>query len=844
MMTSVLVVFLCTACAPIPNPPDDEPIVFGAVREITVDVPVGGIIADSGTGLEFVFPDGGKGTLKIEPIIQAPARSLPGGQGCRISVTPIMKIRVRVRIPSSGEFLLYGWMDASGAYSGERPENDWFVLPGTVAGEYVSYELNLGGFKGSWGKKASEPEPEPPIIDTYWSQIIEPPPNAPAIRAQVAKYLAEMTAKLDDGLIAKVLAKERRFPYKVYFRDPDPKLNMKSFYRRYWPFGACIYLNSDSAPEIIAHETAHYLTDLMMTDERWNYLQDHAPQKHAIQDLFTRDTVPIDDYAYFLTLLIGQAPSMLPLAAGPVNSLYFKAGIPSVVDAPSIEGFLTTLLSWFTDVAISPMEKRDFDMVKSEIPLIGMTPGEAARLIAEGAPTIDAFMATLSSEVASRDDERWAGNVMGAVAERIGWSYHGKGKVTVDGMPVVGVQIQAVANVEDWGSRQPYTTPVVLSLAGSYELPRLFPGAQVLQFRYTSAGKVFSKDVELTVDWNKPTSGLLALPDIDLSPDGDQIWPLWIETPRGTFIFYKQQDGWGGGTYTLYRMNPDGTGRISIPGSTRDDWFSAYDVSSLGEIIQFDMTTGRNPVRYGDFVVSDIEGLVLRRFKMFEPTQEGIVNLPRFSPNGTKLVFSGNVYSPPYSSPATGEMYELGQDLWVSDTSGGNMVALTYYYQKPTAENRWKRRMGTCLAGGFDPTGNYVVSLAETFSNLGAMECLLVTNILTRANVTLYGRFLTGEPPFDYHPVGFSPDGAKVYIISNEYNIASGRSGYNIAWTYADGRATGTFTWLTTYGYDEGVGSGFDFSPDGKTIIFTRKDGEGHFRLCTIDAEGGNFRWL
>ncbi len=496
----ILVCFLvgCGGSGHGPLPAVVDPVSYGPARALRVNVAAGGIITDAASDLTFVFPAGGNGMLTLAPITAAPARSLSGGAGYQVRFSQDAPVSIRYPMPASGERLLYCLRDAGGCYDDiARPAVEWLTVPPRNPGDGFLY-FDLAQSTVGRGRQSFNE-----VIDTFWSLTVDPPANAQILRQYVTNAQRDCVTALPEPLQAGVLQRQAERGGTVYFRDPG----LGSFYYYTRVFGASIYLRTDIDQTTAVHETAHYMTHMLMTDEQWAVLQNNAPQIHAIGDVFTRTSALTEDYAYYLQSLMGYPSVSVTNAA----TLCGSSLLPSKVDLPSVEGYAATLLGYLT-IANSPHV--DFRRVQSALPSVGLAPGQAIMPFRNGPLSITTLYPEIEKYLGAHG---YPPAALSVIAERSGWSYNGKGMIFDGDQPATGATIQAVIQYEKDGLTYRYTTPsAIVDANGEYTLERLFPGSMLLQVTYQG----HTTDIEYAINRDERTNITREIPTITLGDLG------------------------------------------------------------------------------------------------------------------------------------------------------------------------------------------------------------------------------------------------------------------------------------------------------------------------------------
>lgn len=842
--TSIIVAVisaLVVGCDPrIVAPPPTDGFLFSSPRTIRIQAAPGQTVVDQESGAEFMFPNGGAVDMTVESILQAPPRSLPGGSGIRLKINSPVAIEYKTGIPDSGERLVYAWLPASGAYTGERPENDWYAIPGRASNGSQYYPLNISIPEKSGGRSAGNN-----YLGYLWTQTVDPPPNAEMIKRSAEDILEDMIFELDPSLQESVANKRAKYPYTIYFRDPS----LDSFYTRGTIYGACVYLRTDSEPGIIAHEMAHYLNDLMVSDAYWDYLKENSPKEHSIGCLLSRQSVLIEDFAFLLAGLVDL--ELIQIAPSSLRFLYDNVANTDQVDRPSLEGFLAILATWLTESAVSPMDKGDFKAEKSTIPMSFLSLGEIASLISKEDKTIDEFVESIIEKASSIEDEAWKENFAGAVAERMGWSYPVKGRVSLDGAYVSGVNVECLTKAESYmfGVEEFYAPSVKTSADGRFTLPRAFPGKQILRFSYENGETEYSGSVELVIPWGNPTNEEVVLQDIVLEGNSKaNRYPIgWVTSTNGEYIvYYQSTEGTAQfpATQGIYKIRPDGTGKARIPIPT--PIIGGADVSYDGKIITrtSEQDHSGSLKQTNDFAMYDLDGVELDRFEIFDDdslddsgNRIGIeLHEWNFSGDGSGLVATGNKIVGGWMNPTTRARLPLRRDLHLLSSPGAAPVRLTFYYDysadwyaKLISYNEalmpiWCQNAG--LLAWSRPTvsesGPNSVDLVLTDESGGNMRTLLSSNSIA------------------YSPVRFSSDFTSLLVASTVFDGVT----WNLAWVNILPSGDRTLRWVTQESEAGRHVSGVRLSPDGNRLVVGMVHEDGRYHLKLMDSDGTDAAWF
>jgi hypothetical protein len=497
--------------------PAPDPLVFsyGTPHTLSIAAANGGTVAENTVGGTLIFPQGGNGTLTVTPITNGPDLPRRSGQGFRLQGLGETPITLKLPAPAAGkELTLHIYAPAQGCYDGgPRPTMAWILLkPTSQTDTFVYYTLPrtiVAAAEAARGRQIAN-------NDLFFRSVGDPPANANLIRSDVTLAIVAMLGSLPDADYDRVNANIQAHPLLLDWRDNT--LCTYSF-----PFGwyvgsggpSTLNLRDDLkiGDMVIYHEVGHYMTHMVMTNDQWWSLQKSAPSKeHTPGEVYTRDSVLIEDYAYYMQFMAEKLDGLMTPPTGLAN----KWLPPSTEDWPSREGYAAVLMSCLTDRAKANMV--DWANKKSTIPLVGATPGEVAMLLRECPFSLNALLPRLQALALAKGK---TAEEFAVVAERTGWSYTGKGNVKVvgpaDGRVAIDatgakVKVESVVKVDNNGVKTEYTTETTSDAKGDYTI-RLFPGKQTLRFTY---GDLVKEVPIADIAWSRATTSEMTLGPVEL----------------------------------------------------------------------------------------------------------------------------------------------------------------------------------------------------------------------------------------------------------------------------------------------------------------------------------------
>lgn len=277
---------------------------------------------------------------------------------------------------------------------------------------------------------------------------------------------------------------------------------------------AVFYLTRDVEIDIIAHEVGHYMTHVLCGYDRYEEIYSRFPtnfwgagMQHGIGDYREGRRDLLEDYAYFSTYIITDALQAVDLKKPPMWTL-FKNHRPSEVDYPSHEGYGAAMLG---TLLRAEQEVHTFDKNKPAVPApaVNAPLSDVLGILARGPRDVNELREFISEYLAGRGTAYQY--MLPAILEPIGWSYNGMGAVRYDdGTVVDDASVRAVCQTGEGE----YLTTISTQTGpdGTYLLPRIYPGANLLRVYYN--GGRDSTDVAFAVGWEAETNTALTIPDI------------------------------------------------------------------------------------------------------------------------------------------------------------------------------------------------------------------------------------------------------------------------------------------------------------------------------------------
>lgn len=504
----------------------DEQFTLGPATEYAVAVAAGGGVADSISGGEFVFPDGGSGTLTVARILASPLAPPEGAEGFSVEYTGDEKLELR--LPRSEDSIpilwIYGFGDASPADPMPVRDTWWPVMPEDTLSNPAVFELVAPGFpdftpieskvgppRGPAQLLAPAAQPSAPIhnyrfMRRYISRSNPAWMNLSNLRQMTDWTVRDVIAALPPGLqghaTAETTAPNARLAFRSYRALPAPEVSAYAAFRYYrtyigapirrvYPMMSYVCSGPNLATEAtVAHEVGHYFTHVFFGDNDFETLtRAQLRTNHDIGSVHSERPM-LEEYAMFVDYFKNGTIRGGSDVTEP-RELFMKS--PGIVDYPSQEAYATCLLARLhvNDATIHDSQGDDED-----IPVVNASFTDLFEILFGRAPTAANM---LRAEIALYLAASGRGDRLPAILERTGWSYNGYGTVLNDqGLPVEGAEVQSVCVVGSEGGREYLAPPepVVTDSRGRFTLPRIFPGTHTI--RVTT--DALTQDFPYTVD--------------------------------------------------------------------------------------------------------------------------------------------------------------------------------------------------------------------------------------------------------------------------------------------------------------------------------------------------------
>ena len=567
-------------------------------------------VADSVTGAQFLFPQGGQGTLRVSRILSGPPAPLPG-RGFAVSFEEEVPILLVVD-PSGDEVVtVLGHGTAPGAYDDiPGPALRWIAVPLVdTLDSRPAFQLNLplvalGPVSGPIAATNIDRVANRTRLTAdggfshYWITSIPAGSNEATRRVQMqlqaGAYVDGILSRLSPARSAAAEAEVRGRMRVNYAWDGI-------FYTGFWwrSLGSLgrivrptVHLTLAADAGNIAHETGHYLTHVLVGDDAWSTLEGQAPlwdTGHGIRDEIGRNVL-LEDYAYFMEwLVIGSVNGYDLLDPYPV----FSGLSPLTEDYPGLEGFAAVMLASLTRTSPSMRDLAGGRPV--DVPVVGLSEAEVFDIIAEGATGIEDLRARVAAAVGPQADK------LPAILQRSGWRHSVTGRlIDENGAAVAGATVASLSIVGEREYRGG-TSSIPSDAQGRFEIPgEVFPGDS----RIRVWNGQDSIDVAITIPWTSRTDQTVDLGDLQVRKSVNLAPLKYCTVDLFTRVFFDAD--WGSGTE--YRR----TGVSLRGGFTGGLFVAARD------------TTGVDSIRIVEEVTADVDPITgLVKTVAFTQTRAG-----------------------------------------------------------------------------------------------------------------------------------------------------------------------------------------------------------------------------
>ncbi len=445
--------------------------------------------------------------------------------------------------PDTATILLYyGEITDAAIHKSDGSLGWWTMLESEIKENQAIYPL--AAFSKSLLKRSAGGYRPPEARLFSVSKIAAGSSNWAKLSAQY-KTVREIT-EVWLNLLPSSLSEEARRQIRGNLRY-DVRRSSKNYYMAFdnwvWGKNAVFFFKPDAELVSIAHETGHYMTQVMCGYNRYMEIYNRIPKTywglggsidHDVGYYGAGRLYLLEEYAYVSQYLItGTIEGHDVYNLAPQNYMSQLFGTkPDQVDYPSQEGFgAAALLSLTRDPSFRTIKTFDVKTYPTaEVPAVNFSLSEATALLAQGPRDINELRRIIHAALSAKGADE--AKKLSALFEPLGWSYHGK--VTVvdqDNKPLKGVSVQNILHI----GAEIYRTnrSVISGDDGTCYIRRLYPGESELRVYYNysdqQAAYLDSSDFPISIDWDLPTNRIIDLPKIqvkvELKPEITSVTP-------------------------------------------------------------------------------------------------------------------------------------------------------------------------------------------------------------------------------------------------------------------------------------------------------------------------------
>ncbi len=512
--------------------------------EVEIDDPV--------SGLTFVFPQGGNGTLSVAPIVSGPAFEYESTQ-VHISYSGEETVYARLAHNEGDYDTIYSFRELEGTIidDGSGGLGWWPVHDYEPGSASYLYTLNVNASTNASSPYRSYTPPpvqnfsiasfpagstQAELLDslrtTIWEVIEVWLENLPTDVAETARTNINTTLTFSLCLTGKSWITGEH--YGSYYGASNSVLwNAANF--AFGPAdGNTVLLRS------VAHEVGHYLCHVLLGYDRYTEMVNNfRTGSHAPGEYYPRAYGTIEDYAYLSEYMITDAVNDIYVFSNVQASGNFATATqhasPAVMDYPGHEGFTAaiwiSLMRW--EGSIYTFDASSSSQITAKVPVINATMPQVIELILGGPRTVDEARSQVQDFLESLGSEHQF--LLPAILEPLGWSYNGEGKVLdTSGSPVAGCILESVSQAGGTTEIEEYKTvgSITTGEDGKFYIQRMYPGDSIVRANCNYNSNTGEYDIveefPFNIDWSDPTNETQDIGDLVLeitSPHIDDITP-------------------------------------------------------------------------------------------------------------------------------------------------------------------------------------------------------------------------------------------------------------------------------------------------------------------------------
>jgi hypothetical protein len=516
---------------------------YGETKTYSVDENTD-IIEDELTGLTLWLPFGGEGEVIITEVLSGPSNTYPG-KGFSVEYTGNSELMLVVEYSEDDEEYpqLFHWEKPIGIIDDDLGNGErWASIPpdADFGDGQIYYFLDMGSYEQEVGSKND-------IIYTtttkknYWLGKIPGAKDISDIRLYSRLQIQDYRDLFYDELSPTLKSKAKT---KAAIKEFSLIIANENYYKGFWwktlftsrlrQFHPTIKVTKDV--KSLAHETGHYLTHLIVSDDVQDALESQSPffSSHGLTDIVGRNMI-LEEYAYFIEFFLNNSVggSSVDLE-DPYGIFISKKRTPANTDMAGVEGFgavmIQLLLNDKTEMRALP------DGILMPVPKINIGYDRVFDIISLGATDKNTLRSNIFTKLSADEQIKYQ-----ILLHRAGWQYKAKGKlVDKDGKAVANAEVKSIIRVGGVDYVAWKDAIITTNSSGEFlAVHGFFPGKHILQIT-TSSGKVIEK--EITTDWNSLTTDMSDLGTITVDDDQNELVKL-LQTMTGCGCYFYTPNG-------------------------------------------------------------------------------------------------------------------------------------------------------------------------------------------------------------------------------------------------------------------------------------------------------------
>jgi hypothetical protein len=494
-------------------------------------------VTDTVSGFTFGFPDGGIGTLTVKALTKVPDIDTMGGKGFYIEYTGQEKMNLLLpRSPDSEpQVWVYGNATVPLDFV-EKADSIWMPLGADdSASTPAVFELGLPCVPYDsivpLGKTLSQVYRKPSHSYYLYYKNETKVNNWAWHKIDVLWDITNKTITDLRGILPSAIQLDKYSDFQVRLKPTGAYSGWSTGYVgfRYYVglirsanphFWYNVYgSNTPADDDAVAHECGHYISHILLGDDKYELLTRQSVKVHDIGDVHASRPM-LEEYAFYACYYKGGHLLYQKYEIEDPNKLFKDKRsfidkvarsqvTPARYDWPGIEAFGCAFLVRL--YASTATVANFIDEQQEPVPLFEKSFTDIYGILALGPMTVNELYEKTLSTLTGEDQI-----LMRVMAEKIGWSYHGDGKV-LDSVGK-GMKDVVVADIPVTNGTATFQNPLSAPSAadGSYTVDRIIPDSSILRFYYHKVNGKYtdSLDSPIYIDHHRKTTEAAALPTI------------------------------------------------------------------------------------------------------------------------------------------------------------------------------------------------------------------------------------------------------------------------------------------------------------------------------------------